>query len=186
MGRTSPHLGRRQCPPPFLERDMTRLLVRASAIFAALSIAALGCSDDDDSPTGINTNPDVVLANHSTTPALIKNLPAGVTAFSLIGSDDVLSGSPNFVFGGSADGAGLLKNADGTFTMIVNHEDNFAVSRIRARQDVQAGLRRLHRQLDRGQVSPLLRHPRHSRGTRVRSRYSSPPARAARSHRFSP
>ncbi|MCQ4021376.1 hypothetical protein FK520_27690, partial [Klebsiella pneumoniae] len=25
---------------------------------------------------------------------------------------------------------GMLKNADGTFTLLVNHEDNFAVSRI--------------------------------------------------------
>lgn len=72
----------------------------------------------------------MVLKNQSVTPAFVKGLPAGVEVFSLVGSDDKLEQSPNFVFGGSADGAGLLKNADGTFTALVNHEDNFAVSRI--------------------------------------------------------
>ena len=74
----------------------------------------------------------VVLANHSATPILLKKQAGfeNLELFSLIGSDDVLAGSPNFVFGGSADGTGLLKNADGTFTFLVNHEDNFAVSRI--------------------------------------------------------
>ena len=108
---------------------MSRFLVRTSTAVAVLGLAAIGCSDDDGPPTGIE-DPEVVLANHSVTPALIKGFPAGVTAYSLIGSDDVLSGSPSFVFGGSADGAGLLRNPDGTFTMLVNHEDNFAVSRI--------------------------------------------------------
>ncbi|MFE3871793.1 hypothetical protein ACFX5F_11230 [Flavobacterium sp. ZS1P70] len=50
--------------------------------------------------------------------------------FSLITSDDVLAGSPNYIFGGSADGSRLLKNEDGTFTFLVNQEDNFSVSRI--------------------------------------------------------
>ena len=50
--------------------------------------------------------------------------------YSLFSSDDVFADSPKFVFGGSADGSGLLKNTDGTFTFLVNNEDNFAVSRI--------------------------------------------------------
>lgn len=80
--------------------------------------------DDRDGATS------VVLQNRSTTPALARSLVDGVDVFSLISSDDVLPNSPAFVFGGSADGAGLLKNADGTFTALVNHEDNFSVSRV--------------------------------------------------------
>lgn len=54
-----------------------------------------------------------------------------IQVFSLIGSDDVLPQSPDFVFGGSADGAGFMKNPDGPgFVAVVNHEDNCAVSRI--------------------------------------------------------
>ena len=78
--------------------------------------------------------------NYSVTPPLVKKL-AGFEAlevYSLIGSDDTLSYSPSFIFGGSADGAGLLKLPAGGFAgipnakyaYIVNHEDNFAVSRI--------------------------------------------------------
>jgi hypothetical protein len=88
--------------------------------------------DEADTIPEVVPNQGVVLANHSATPVLLKKQAGfeSLELFSLIGSDDVLSGSPSFVFGGSADGSGLLKNTDGTFTFLVNHEDNFAVSRI--------------------------------------------------------
>lgn len=93
-------------------------------IFAAVGLFLGSCSEET-----IDT-PKVELKNHSVTPALVKGLPSGVEVFSIISSDDDLSESPSFVFGGSADGAGLLKNSDGTFTFLVNHEDNYSVSRI--------------------------------------------------------
>lgn len=95
---------------------------------AASLLLSGGCNDDDgtDADTFAPT-----LANYSSTPALVKNVMSGVTVYSLFSSDDVLSASPGFVFGGSADGNGLLKNADGTFTLLVNNEDNFSVSRIK-------------------------------------------------------
>lgn len=73
----------------------------------------------------------VVLANHSTTTTFLKKFPGfeSVETYSLIGSADYLPESPAYVFGGAADGAGLLKTADG-FVMVVNNEDNIAVSRI--------------------------------------------------------
>lgn len=90
-------------------------------------MAACGSDDDTDNPTT-----QIELKNHSVTPALIKPLSGfeNLEIFSLVGSDDAYAASPNFTFGGSADGAGLLKNPDGTFSLVVNHEDNFAVSRI--------------------------------------------------------
>jgi hypothetical protein len=92
-------------------------------------VSLVSCENDTKSS---NETTSVVLANHSKTPVLLKKQAGfeNLELFSLITSDDVLAGSPNFVFGGSADGSGLLKNADGTFTFLVNHEDNFAVSRI--------------------------------------------------------
>ena len=96
----------------------------------AVGMMALGCSKTDV-PTAAGERLIVALKSWSRTPVLLKGLPAGVEAFSLITSDDTLAASPNFVFGGSADGAGLLKNADGSFTLVVNNEDNFAVSRIK-------------------------------------------------------
>ncbi|WP_236648836.1 hypothetical protein [Spirosoma sp. 209] len=91
---------------------------------------AVACSNEEN-PSTQSAN-EVVLKNQSVTPALAKAMTGvnNVEIFSLVGSDDKLDQSPNFVFGGSADGAGMLKNADGTFTLLVNHEDNFAVSRI--------------------------------------------------------
>ncbi|MEZ7506280.1 hypothetical protein [Flavobacterium sp. Arc2] len=92
-----------------------------------LLTSLLSCNDD-----GTATKTDVVLASQSVTPVLLKKQAGfeNLELFSLITSDDVLPASPNFVFGGSADGSGLLKNADGTFTFLVNNEDNFSVSRI--------------------------------------------------------
>lgn len=51
--------------------------------------------------------------------------------YPLIGSDDVLSGSPNFIFGAQPDGAGLLPdpNSDG-YVLIDNHEILRSVSRV--------------------------------------------------------
>ena len=75
----------------------------------------------------------VVPMSHSTTPTLVNvnttDFP-NVNTYTLIGSDDTLANTPTYRFGGSADGAGLLLNGDGTFTLLVNHEDNYGVSRI--------------------------------------------------------
>lgn len=77
---------------------------------------------------------------YSVTPPLVKKLSGfeSLKVVSLISSDDTLKESPSFVFGGSADGAGLIKLPPGGFgglanaryAYVVNHEDNFAVSRI--------------------------------------------------------
>ncbi len=108
--------------------------VPVTALMASLTLSCV----DHQNPGQPTTS--VVLSNHSVTPALVKapGSPGGRLAtefanlkiYSLLSSDDKLAGSPSFTFGGSSDGAGLLKNSDGTFTMLVNHEDNFAVSRI--------------------------------------------------------
>lgn len=93
-------------------------------------LLSLGACRDSDSP-GKLPNKDIVFANHSVTPALVSKKAGfeNLEIYSLIGSDDKLAGSPNFVFGGSADGSGLLKQGD-VYHLLVNHEDNFAVSRI--------------------------------------------------------
>ncbi|TRX31113.1 hypothetical protein FNW52_19275 [Flavobacterium sp. ZT3R18] len=101
-------------------------------ILSMLAVASLVSCNNDKNEEENPINSTVLATNQSVTPVLLKK-QAGfekLELFSLISSDDVLAGSPNFVFGGSADGSGLLKNTDGTFTFLVNHEDNFSVSRI--------------------------------------------------------
>lgn len=92
----------------------------------------ISCDNNDKSDTNTGAKTDVVLSNQSVTPVLLKKQAGfeNLELFSLLTSDDVLPESPGYVFGGSADGSGLLKNSDGTFTFLVNNEDNFAVSRI--------------------------------------------------------
>jgi hypothetical protein len=111
---------------PLMRLPFTRSTVLPLGL-CALALTACG----DDSGTNVAAVPPVALKNQSVTPALIRSLVPGVEIYSLIGSDDVLPNSPGFVFGGSADGSGLLRNTDGTFTLITNHEDNFAISRVR-------------------------------------------------------
>jgi hypothetical protein len=96
-------------------------------IFYIVATALLSaCSNDSD----VKVN-EVELKNHSVTPALVKKMTGfeNLEVFSLVGSDDKLAQSPNFVFGGSADGAGLMKDGE-NYILLCNHEDNFAVSRI--------------------------------------------------------
>ena len=85
----------------------------------------------DPGDDGADYPSEVQLQNYSITPTLLKKL-AGFEAtevFSLISSEDKLIASPSYTFGGSADGAGLLKLTDG-YALVVNHEDNFSVSRV--------------------------------------------------------
>ncbi len=97
-----------------------------------LFLATLISCDNNDKSTEPAATSDVVLSNRSVTPVLLKKQAGfeNLELYSLLTSDDVLPESPSYVFGGSADGSGLLKNSDGTFTFLVNNEDNFAVSRI--------------------------------------------------------
>lgn len=109
-----------------------KLLLSSSSLLSLLLLA--GCEDHR-----MSDSPDITVTNRSVTPVLAKLLPgatnsrigaSSVKMYSLLSSDDVLEQSPNFVFGGSADGAGLFQNPDGNYTILVNNEDNFAVSRI--------------------------------------------------------
>ncbi|MDR6760526.1 hypothetical protein J2Y38_000705 [Flavobacterium sp. 2755] len=88
------------------------------------------CNDNDSKDETETTS--VVLKDQSVTPSLLKAQVGfeNLKIYSLFSSDDVFPDSPKYIFGGSADGSGLLKNTDGTFTFLVNNEDNFSVSRI--------------------------------------------------------
>ncbi|MEZ0130205.1 hypothetical protein AB9T88_10770 [Flavobacterium sp. LBUM151] len=108
---------------------MKRIILPLIILGALITSCNNDNKDQDETPT---TTTSVVLKDQSVTPSLLK-AQAGfenLKIYSLFSSDDVFPDSPKYVFGGSADGSGLLKNTDGTFTFLVNNEDNFAVSRI--------------------------------------------------------
>jgi hypothetical protein len=86
-----------------------------------------------------NENPQIELKDFSVNPSFVKMLPGfeSVGIHTLISSDDVLPGSPNFVFGAQPDGAGLLKNPDGDgYVLINNHEILRSVSRVFLNKDL--------------------------------------------------
>jgi len=104
------------------------IALTASAMVATGFIS--GCGKDDNQTE--TTETPVVLKSYSKTPALVMKKTGfeNMEVFSLFSSEDVFEQSPNYVFGGSADGSGTIKMADGNFVMMVNNEDNYSVSRI--------------------------------------------------------
>jgi hypothetical protein len=107
----------------------TKTVAFAIAAFVTAAIAITACRKD-------NTEvPDTTLElkDYSVNPSLIKTLSGfeNVKITTLISSDDVLPGSPDFVYGAQPDGAGMMKDPNGDgYIMITNHEILFSVSRV--------------------------------------------------------
>jgi len=101
--------------------------------FISLTLLFLtSCNNDDEN----NINPEptnlVTLKTHSATPNFLKTTSefSGVNIYPLLSSEDILPESPAFVYGSMADGAGLIKNENDTYTLINNIEADFAIARI--------------------------------------------------------
>lgn len=75
----------------------------------------------------------------SKTPLLLKINPdfSSISVSPILSSEDVIEGTPNFVYGSMADGNGLLAEADGTFTLINNIENDYSIARIRLNENLQ-------------------------------------------------
>ncbi|MCB9201475.1 MAG: phosphatase [Flavobacteriales bacterium] len=101
------------------------------SLIAIAGISIFSC-DKDDSSDSNSSNSKIKFENYSATPNFLRlgSDFQGVEIYSLLSSEDVLAESPNFVYGSMADGAGLLKNSDGTYTLINNIEADYSVSRI--------------------------------------------------------
>lgn len=90
-----------------MKRSFPKIGAVAAATLFALSIQS--CQRVED-PVKINS--DINLASQSVNPSLVKTLSGfeNLQITTLISSDDKLPQSPNFVYGGQPDGAGLLKD----------------------------------------------------------------------------
>ncbi|AGA77238.1 hypothetical protein [Echinicola vietnamensis] len=107
-----------------------RKLLTAQAVASALFLA--GCDNDKGGDTPTPPSSEVELVNHSKTPVFMKLKPGfeDVEIYNVLSSEDQLENTPNFVYGSMADGAGLMKNNDGTFTLLNNIEADYSVARI--------------------------------------------------------
>jgi hypothetical protein len=115
---------------------MKQHLLRKPSLFLSLAAIAAcsfsSCNKNNDNATE-ETTPGLTLQNYSVNPSLVKTLSGfdGLKINTMISSDDVLSASPDFVYGAQPDGAGIMKNPNGDgYIMINNHEILYSVSRV--------------------------------------------------------
>lgn len=99
---------------------------------AALLGSFIACNSNDDNTTNNESTNPVELKSHSKTPILISKKAGfeNLEIYSILSSEDKLVNSPDFVYGSMADGNGLLKNADGTYSLMNNIEAHYSVARI--------------------------------------------------------
>ncbi len=100
--------------------------LNVTAIFFALFL--ISCNEDDD--TSVISGELIELKNHSKSPVLLKKMSGftDIEIYNLLSSEDTYI--PDFVYGSMADGAGLLRNTDGTYTLINNIEADYSIARI--------------------------------------------------------
>lgn len=98
---------------------------------ACMAISLVGCKDDKDQGKPIGGE-QIELKAHSKTPNFLRLEPefSGVKIYPILSSEDVLEGSPKFIYGSMADGNGLMRNGDGTFSLINNVEAHYSIARI--------------------------------------------------------
>lgn len=107
-------------------------LTALQILVAAAALSTVGCHQNEG-PTTEAINSNINLTNQSVNPSLVKALSGfeNLQITTLISSDDKLAQSPDFVFGGQPDGAGLLKDPNGDgYVLINNHEYMQSVSRV--------------------------------------------------------
>ncbi|NMM47464.1 alkaline phosphatase PhoX [Marinigracilibium pacificum] len=101
---------------------------------AVIAVLFSACDDKDGGGQQLPVvDPAVELKAHSITPNFLSLTSqfSDVDIYPILTSEDQLSGSPDFVYGSMADGAGLIKNDDGTFTLINNIEADYSIARIK-------------------------------------------------------
>lgn len=101
-------------------------------------IVVCSCKTKTKIPTNTKEKKEVV-ASYSKTPNFLKLEEefSHVAIHPILSSEDTLPKSPEFVYGSSADGAGLLLGVDSTLTLINNMEADFSIARIQFDQNLK-------------------------------------------------
>jgi hypothetical protein len=114
-----------------MKHNLRTKLTLAVTLVALVAITFVACKKNDN--TEEPEPPVTDLPNYSVNPSLVKTLSGfeNIKISTLISSDDVLAGSPGFVYGAQPDGGGMMKDPNGDgYIMINNHEILFSVSRV--------------------------------------------------------
>jgi len=106
--------------------------LKSITLLGIAGLSVMSCNDDDNKNSNpVNTAID--FTSQSKTPAFVYPMTGfeNLKISTLISSEDVLSGSPTFIYGAQPDGAGLMKDPNGDgYIMITNHEIIQSVSRV--------------------------------------------------------
>ncbi|TXE11914.1 phosphatase [Seonamhaeicola algicola] len=135
---------------------MKKLLNPIYVLMVLAAVAFTGCDIEDgkdgvngvdgqDGADGANGQDGAdgsdasVFLTASKSPTLLKatNDFVGIKISTLLSSEDVIPNTPDFVYGSMADGAGLLAENDGTFTLINNIEADYAIARIKLNKNLR-------------------------------------------------
>lgn len=126
-------------------------LTLALALTSAATFVSCNVEDGKDGKDGTNgvdgidgqngqdlTVAELVPLTASKTPNFLKASPSFSSAVvtPILSSEDVIEGTPNFVYGSMADGAGLLADGNGAFTLINNIEADYSIARIKLNKDL--------------------------------------------------
>lgn len=104
-----------------------------------LAVAAVSCEDDVLSESKVKEIVGATPLESSKTPTLLKATSdfVGIKITPILSSEDAIPNTPDFVYGSMADGAGLLAEEDGTFTLINNIEADYSIARIRLNKNLR-------------------------------------------------
>lgn len=96
-------------------------------------------SDGIDGEDGEDGEDASVFLTSSKTPNFLKVTDdfVGLKITPILSSEDIIPNTPDFVYGSMADGAGLLAEDDGTFTLINNIEADYAIARITLNENLR-------------------------------------------------
>ena len=100
-------------------------------LLGTLAISSfVACNDNND---GTPINKKIKFEAHSKSPNFLKVEAnySSIKVYPVLSSEDKLDATPNFIYGSMADGAGLLKNNDGTYSLINNIEADYSIARIK-------------------------------------------------------
>ncbi len=95
--------------------------------------------DGVDGTNGTDGSDATLFLASSDTPNFLKVTPdfVGLKITPILSSEDVIPNTPDFVYGSMADGAGLLAETDGTFTLINNIEADYSIARIKLNKNLR-------------------------------------------------
>lgn len=98
--------------------------------YLASTMFLASCNLDDHTGNPPSPNGKIELKNHSVSPVLVKKTSefSNIEIYNLLSSEDTYI--PDFTYGSMADGAGLLKNRNGSYTLINNIEADYSIARI--------------------------------------------------------